>query len=254
MFIDDRSVQRALKVSPDGNYGAVSKTAARKFLVNLTTPKGVRYVVAWSNDRVRIAVEQVMMTRAGIDVGTPDGLAGPRTQIGKEKWQDYITFDRVSPNPSAGVAASSKWPRHKDALDFYGEPGTNHTTIVPPYDVYYGTIKVKKMTLNERCAESGLRILEAVKAEYGDERIHDLGLDRYGGSFNNRPMRNSTTISTHAFAAAWDWDPARNQLRQNHRTAQFARPEYAGFIDAHEQQGWLSLGRARDMDWMHFQA
>jgi hypothetical protein len=58
----------------------------------------------------------------------------------------------------------------------------------------------------------------------------------------------------HAFACAIDWDPERNPLRADHRWAQFAKPEYQPFLDAWEAEGWTSLGRAKDFDWMHVQA
>lgn len=260
MMIDTRSIQRFLNAngySPgpiDGDWATQSDRAARAYLLALPAGK-TSYRSDWLTNRVRQAVEQALIRRAtGYDLGVFDGLTGARTQVGLEKWQDHITFNRKSPNPSAGLSTATVWPRQKDALTFYGKPGTNHTTIVPPYRVMFGATQVKKITLNERCAESGLRILERVHAEYGDDRIAELGLDRYGGSYNNRVMRNGSQLSTHAFAAAWDWDPARNQLRMTSKTAQFAKPEYAGFINAHEAEGWISLGRARNFDWMHFQA
>lgn len=259
MMIDNRSVQRFLKARGvyagpiDGDWGRASERAARELLSALGRLS--TYAPSWHADRVRTAIEQALIHfGTDFDLGRFDGVAGPRTQIGLERWQDHITFERSSPNPSAGIVGANNWPRQSDMETFYGKPGTNHTQIVPPYDVFYGPKKVGKITLNERCAESGLRILERVKAEYGDDRIAELGLDRYGGSFNNRPMRNGSRLSTHAYAAAWDWDPARNQLRATAATAQFAKPDYAAFIDAHEAEGWISLGRARNMDYMHFQA
>jgi peptidoglycan hydrolase-like protein with peptidoglycan-binding domain len=259
-MIDTRSLQRFLQASGfppgpiDGDWGGRSDTAARAYLSSLPRSR-TTYLASWAAPRVRLAVEQALINAAtGYDLGQFDGLAGARTQVGLEKWQDHVTFERPSPNPTASVAKATVWPRQRDMLAFYGKPGTNHTQIEPPYPVYYGSKMVKKITLNERCAESGLRILERTLSEYGAARIHELGIDRYGGSYANRVMRNGSQLSTHAFAAAWDWDPARNQLRMTHRTAQFAKPEYKGFIDAHEREGWISLGRARDFDWMHFQA
>jgi hypothetical protein len=259
MLLDTRSVQRFLQASGfppagiDGDWGDKSDTAARRYLATL----GARttYAPGWNAARVRLAVEQALINAStGYDLGKFDGLAGARTQVGLEKWQDHVTFVRPSPAPAAGVHAATVWPRQKDARSFYGDPGTNHTQIEVPYPVYYGTQQVKKITLNEKCAESGLRILERTLAEYGADRIHELGIDRYGGSYANRVMRNGSQLSMHAFACAWDWDPARNQLRQTAQTAQFAKPDYAAFIDAHEAEGWISLGRARNFDWMHFQA
>jgi hypothetical protein len=33
-----------------------------------------------------------------------------------------------------------------------------------------------------------------------------------------------------------------------------AQPEYAPFLDLWEAEGFVSLGRARNFDWMHVQA
>ncbi len=258
MLIDTRSVQRFLQArgtysgAIDGDFGKASDRGARQLLASLGN--ATSYRPEWSAARVRVAVEQALIKSIGFDLGKIDGMAGPRTQIGLERWQEHISFERPSPAPAAGVGNATQWPRQKDMADFYGAPGTNHERIEPPYRVFYGDIEVSKITLNARCAESGLRILERVKAEYGEDEIRRLGLDRYGGSYNNRAMRNGAQLSTHAYAAAWDWDPVRNGLRATARTAQFAKPEYAAFIDAHEAQGWISLGRARNFDWMHFQA
>lgn len=257
-MIDDRSIQRFLQAQGfykgliDDDFGKQSVLAARAFLQS--RPAGTTsYAAAWPAPRVMVAVEQAIMESIGQDLGVIDGVAGPRTQIALERWQDHITFDRPA-IASSPVGGATKWPRHGEALAFYGEPGTNHTTIEPPYPVFYGSQLVKRITINKKCSASALRILNAVKAHYGEAEIHRLGLDRYGGCYNNRVMRNGTRLSTHAFAAAWDWDAPRNPLRATRATAQFAKPAYAAFIDAHEAEGWVSLGRARDFDWMHFQA
>jgi len=45
----------------------------------------------------------------------------------------------------------------------------------------------------------------------------------------------------------------RNQLKWDHTRASFARPEYEKWFHLWEEEGALSLGRARDYDWMHVQ-
>lgn len=256
MLIDNKSLQRALKAKGlyageiDGDFGPNSRTAARA----LATGSAPSYQPGWSDERCRIAAEQQVFKEASFYTSTVDGLVGPATQVALERWQDHITFNRPSPDPAAGVSHSQVWPRQSECLAFYGSPGTNHTKITPPYPIYYGDQELHSITINKRCAESALRILEATLAHYGQPEIHRLGIDRYSGCFNNRVMRNGRTLSMHAFACAWDWDANRNTLRMNHTQAQFAKLEYAPFIDAHEAEGWISLGRARDFDWMHFQA
>jgi len=51
-----------------------------------------------------------------------------------------------------------------------------------------------------------------------------------------------------------DLDPGRNQLKWGRDRAVFARPEYEPFWQIVESEGLVSLGRAKNFDWMHFQA
>lgn len=256
-LLDNRSVQRALNTAGhyrghiDGVFGSQSQAAARVWAAATVRS----YKETWPDQRVRVAVEQWMMQGIGAYTGPIDGIEGPLTQLALAKWQDHLTFNRRSPNPGAGVPKATQWPRQRDLVKFYGKPGTGHTRIKPPYPIFYGDDELEDgYIIHEKCAESRMRIYERTLSEYGPERIHELGIDRFGGCFNNRKMRNGRTLSTHAYACAEDWDPTRNQLRETSRTARFARPEYAPFIDAFEAEGWISLGRARDFDWMHFQA
>lgn len=257
MLIDDRTVQNYLSTKGiykgriDGDYGPASKTAARALLAGLGANQ-TTYDKTWDDNRVRLGVEQAILESIGQDLGIIDGRNGPRTQIALERWQDATAF--APPKIVTVDAQPTVFPRQKDMAAFYGKPGTNHTRIEAPYPIYYAGTLVKSILINEKCAESGLRILETVKAEYGEARIKELGLDDFGGCYNNRVMRNGQTLSVHAYAAAWDWDADRNQLRWTSAKAQMAKAEYRGFVDAHYKHGWISLGRERNYDWMHFQA
>jgi hypothetical protein len=88
---------------------------------------------------------------------------------------------------------------------------------------------------------------------YGEKEYRRLRLDLFGGCFNHRPMRGGTRLSTHSWGIAVDLDPQRNQLKWGRDRAAFAQPEYAPFWKIVESHGGVSLGRARNMDWMHFQ-
>ena len=79
-------------------------------------------------------------------------------------------------------------------------------------------------------------------------------LDIYGGCYAPRKKRGGSTWSTHAWAIALDFDPDRNQLNWGRDKASFARPEYDDWWDCWEAEGWVSLGRERNFDWMHVQA
>jgi hypothetical protein len=67
-------------------------------------------------------------------------------------------------------------------------------------------------------------------------------------------MRGSSRMSTHAWAIAIDWDPDNNQLQWGRDRATLARPEYRDWWEIWEREGWLSLGRVKNYDWMHIQA
>lgn len=97
-------------------------------------------------------------------------------------------------------------------------------------------------------------IFNEILQAYGLEKIKALGINLFGGCFNYRAIRGGSSWSRHAWGTAIDLDPARNQLHENKKTARFARPEYKKMIDIFESHGWLSLGRTRNYDWMHFEA
>jgi len=58
----------------------------------------------------------------------------------------------------------------------------------------------------------------------------------------------------HAWSIAIDFDPARNKLSWNNTRARLAKPDAVKFWELWEAEGWVSLGRARNYDWMHVQA
>jgi D-alanyl-D-alanine carboxypeptidase len=142
----------------------------------------------------------------------------------------------------------------------YGAPNQAGTYLVNvrlpfPLRLAWDTaVTVKTMRCHRLEAPRVSAIFTDILKEYGIERIRALGIDLFGGCFNFRPMRGGTDWSKHSWGTAIDLDPARNQLKETKATARFARPEYIPMIDAFERYGWASLGRAKDYDWMHFEA
>jgi hypothetical protein len=98
-----------------------------------------------------------------------------------------------------------------------------------------------------------LAVFNDLLSHYGYDKIKELGIDLYGGCFNYRRMRSGSAWSMHAWGIAIDLDPARNTMRETKRTARFARPEYKPMIDIFYKHGFISLGREKDFDWMHFE-
>jgi len=112
---------------------------------------------------------------------------------------------------------------------------------------------VESIRCHKLIADKLLAVFNDLLSHYGYDRIKELGIDLYGGCFNYRRMRNGSAWSMHAWGIAIDLDPARNTLKETKRTARFARPEYKPMIDIFYKHGFISLGREKDFDWMHFQ-
>lgn len=223
----------------------------------LLVRKKVRYDDTWSDGRMLLAAQQLLFRDAGADPGAIDGLLGPDTLHALERWQN-IARDRVV--PKAVVKKMGKptvWPREKDAERFYGRPGIGHTMLELPYPMKLAwdtTKTISRMNIHSKCAESAGRVLTRVKEHYGMKEIARLGLDLFGGCYNDRPKRGGTTKSMHAYACAIDFDPTRNQLRWGRDRARLALPSCTVWWEIWEDEGWVSLGRERNYDWMHVQA
>ena len=52
----------------------------------------------------------------------------------------------------------------------------------------------------------------------------------------------------------YDIDPDNNQLKWGRDRASFAKPVYDKFWNIVENEGWNSLGRTKNYDYMHFSA
>ncbi|TFF20523.1 hypothetical protein E3C22_16570 [Jiella endophytica] len=152
---------------------------------------------------------------------------------------------------------SNTWPRQSGVSAFYGGVGTNQTTIEIPFDMWIAwskSTRARKMTLHKKVAPSALRVLQRVAQIYSAKEMHELGIDLFGGSLNVRRMRGGTSYSMHSWGIAIDFDPERNQLSWHSPKSRLSNSDALPFWQAWEAEGWLSLGRARNYDWMHVQA
>ena len=160
----------------------------------------------------------------------------------------------------------------KEIIALLGEPGDskNFVKIQLPFPMKYAGKPVASITCHQKAAPSLLLILSEIFQVYGLAKIQELQIDDFGGCYNLRPMRGTEEkydalikegkteeaaefLSVHSWAAAVDLNASRNLLKQNHTTAQFAKPEYKPMIDIFYKHGWYSLGREQDRDYMHFQ-
>ncbi|MBC2776522.1 M15 family metallopeptidase [Parasphingopyxis sp. GrpM-11] len=195
------------------------------------------------------------MAAAGIESGPVDGLAGPQTRIAWERWQDRLRG--LTPRAAEIAHQPDVFPRQKDVPGFYGEPGTHQAMLDLPFPMRLawdkGTV-IRRFAIHEKARESAARAFAGIRAHYGEDAIRRLGLDLFAGCLNIRAMRGGKALSMHSWGIAIDFDPEHNPLRWGRDKARMAGPDYAPFLDIWESEGWISLGRERNYDWMHVQA
>lgn len=153
----------------------------------------------------------------------------------------------------------NNWPKQNFTAmtAFYGPVGEGMVLMNLPYEMYLAwdeRSKIKRISCNEKCSRSLYKIFETTLKTYGLSDIKKLKLDSFGGCLNVRKMRGGSSWSIHSWGAAVDLDPDRNLLKWGRDRAAFAKKEYNEFWRIVESEGWTSLGRSRNYDWMHFQA
>ncbi len=186
---------------------------------------------------------------------TPDGIVGPATNA---KLANVEISGRDDPSPIRETPKGpAVFPRQRDVPQFYGARGQNQRRIRLPFKMRLAwdlSKSVSRVPMHEKCADSAERIFKRIHEHYGDDEIKRLGIDLLGGTLNVRRIRGGAGWSMHSWGIAIDFDPAHNQLRWGRDRARFAQPEYEQFWKFWEEEGWLSLGRSRNFDWMHVQA
>ena len=263
--MDLRDVQSALNargwkppLAVDGAWGVKTETAINAVL----TEFGVKGFTAWSRPRKELAAMQAVMKLAGIEAGAVDGLVGPQTRYALEVWAARAKGDKSvetwrDADPVPLKVPDGPWPRQSGVTGFYGKVGTDQVSLELPYPMRLAwdkKVTVHHISLHRKVAPSAGRVLAKVLAHYGDDGIKELGLDLFGGSLNVRKMRGGSNYSMHSWGVAIDFDPDRNQLKWGRDRARLARSDAEAFWRLWEAEGWVSLGRARDYDWMHVQA
>lgn len=223
----------------------------------------------WPEDRRTLAAEQLVYLWTGIEVGDIDGLAGPQTAAARDAyahWREHGTLpdwrdaDPVETDDPV-LPSRTTFPLQRDMSRFYGHPGPAveaQLVFVPcPWELKIAwdiRQKTRRIRIHRKCADSLAEVLERQWEHYGERGLEAIGVHLYGGSYNHRRMRGGSSWSTHAYAAAIDWDPARNALRTKAPHARLSHADARDWWEIWEAAGWLSLGRARGFDWMHVQA
>ena len=212
--------------------------------------------------RMLVAAEQVILRQiGGLEVGPIDGIVGKLTERARVHWLNgpwRVSSLKALPGDARfPTLVKTAWPLQTQMEKFYGAPNTGQVLLYTPYplELYNrGGDQILRFSCHSKVKDSLLRVMNAALAHYGYDRLRELRLDIFGGCLNVRTVRGGKALSTHAYGAAVDWDPSLNALKSTRATARMARPEYAAWWDMWTAEGWLSLGKARDYDWMHVQA
>jgi hypothetical protein len=119
------------------------------------------------------------------------------------------------------------------------------------------TLQILSLSVHKDVHDSLMNAFTQIQATYGMEQIWNLGLNTSAGSYVPRYKRGSSgELSMHSWGVAIDLLAGLNPLDGPNSAsprAQFSKPQYVKFINIMEQNGWFSLGKNSNYDWMHFQ-
>lgn len=217
----------------------------------------------WPIQRKITAYIQLTANSKDIDAGPIDGIWGPQTESAFSSLLFLIENGRKMPSWRPDEITNSiqnKWPTQysPEFQQFFGERGEgNLTSISVPYPMMVSWEpydRVRTIRCHNKVAESLEKVLVNVRNTYSENDIKRLRLNIFGGCFNNRRVRQGQNWSMHSWGIALDFDPENNPLRANMDTATFAGPDYIDWWKCWENEGWISLGRRLNFDWMHVQA
>ncbi|GGF80373.1 M15 family metallopeptidase [Alteromonas lipolytica] len=248
----------------DGLSGPKTNAAVQQYLTSQSEWISSQHWTGWSNARKRVTALQLLAREKQIDVGLIDGFYGPQTDSAAELLQQLVNHGTIGRQFSDIVPVQQNPhqfpPEDTTSLNaYYGQPGNIPLTRVEcpwllrlDWDLSTST---RLISIHEKLSDSLIKVLNEIYAYYGEAGIQRYGLNRYGGSYNHRTKRGSTTAwSTHAWGIAIDWFPSQNKMNWRSDRASLADPELDFWWEAWEREGWLSLGRCEDRDWMHVQA
>lgn len=225
----------------------------------------------WSNKRKLTACYQIIMSLSGHDVGPIDGLYGPLTRnasvwfIREREGVEVVDWETLSPKdinpndfPKATTSALNS--HYGTAKPPSSCPGSKIVQVPCPWKMGLDWDMARSrhhFNVHSLVADSLKRVLEAVFQHYGLDGIKKHGLNRFSGDYRCRNIRGGSRPSTHAWGIAIDFYGSRNELRRSTNDTPpptLAHPELTFFWEQWEKEGWYSLGRMEDRDWMHLQA
>lgn len=150
----------------------------------------------------------------------------------------------------------------KHALNGEGKPTaaweSEHLTIIKtPYPLtlsFAPDTQVTRVRCHKKVADSLLRAFEGILEHFGSvDEVRKARMHLFAGCYNFRVIKDSNRLSTHAWGAGIDLDPARNPLGKKHDPSAGMMP--LAVVKIFETEGWRWGGRFKSRpDCMHFQA
>ena len=205
-----------------------------------------------SNNQWVTDIDTKMFTLPATEV--PD----PAFKISQDKLKKQKEDRRKLAKASLSAESAGGTRGQENVKAMYGQPGEGpFTTLVVPkgFNLTYDGKPVSKIRNVHSKVSSNLRqAFEQILSSYGAAQVQSLKINVYSGTYNKRVKRGGTTWSMHSWGIAIDLYYAKNKLRTKAPEAAFSKPEYKNMIDIFERNGFYSLGRAKNYDYMHFQA
>lgn len=273
---DIRSLQQKLiekgllNENVSGNTTDGTITAATQLIVENAGLLDQDFSQLPTKRRLTVAL-QICCFEHSFDPGPLDGYFGPRTkhaatQLYRQLYDiDVVDYEDLTPtdiNPNGFPKETTA-----DLNDYYGRLAgqckkgeVELTRVESPWRMPLDWDMTKARTsflVNARVAESLERIVNKVYDHYGLQEIERLGLHRFSGDYNPRKITGGSRCSTHAWGISVDFYGSRNELRRSTADSPpptLAHPDLNFWWECWEEEGWYSLGRMEDRDWMHVQA
>jgi hypothetical protein len=271
MALTNKDIQTLLKSAGyytgniDGSIGPKSIAAVSTVLYNRRSDLPSNYE-SWPQSRKNVASAQLVLKYAGFtEVGNIDGFSGMLTEYAFEQWEHLREKGKLPelwrPDDVEAIPPQpTSWGKQSEMDKRYGPAGGSQCTagvVKLPFKLKIAwdlDSEISSFKCHEDVADSVTRVYNKIASAYSSEQISEIGIDLWGGCYNYRKKRGGSTLSTHAYGLAIDTDPIRNQLKWDSSKARLAKPDAVEFWKCWESEGWLSLGRARNFDWMHIQA
>jgi hypothetical protein len=188
-------------------------------------------------------------------------------------WDFVSVLDKGNPpspataQPSAPLSGGTilqknVWPSQSQATSFFGNPASagwetaNLVEVTCPWELTVEGTKTDRIKIHRKCALSLGRVLDYIWEQCGKSQalINAFGYNVFDGSYNYRPIANTSILSEHAYGGALDFNAAANP--QHATASQTKFKEDSLIVQAFKGESWTWGG-----DWspayrdaMHFQA